>query len=94
MNLTMNSTLPFEVGLTSRPGHSHEICRVVINAVTDEAADDIVDLLDGLCSLTRLGCFSNSTDRNGRDARILPRPKLANGLWEGDLLLRRVHPAF
>ena len=94
MNQIMHFALPFEFGLTSRPGLSYETSRVVINAFTDEAADDIVNLLDGLCSITRLGCFSNSPDRIGRDARILPRPKLANGLWEGELSLLRVHPAF
>jgi hypothetical protein len=93
-NQAIQITLPFQFSAINQTSLSNERHEVAISALNDEAVDDIVDLLEGLCSITRLGCFRWFPIEVDQAAKIVTRPKRVSGLWEGELFLRGVHPAF
>jgi hypothetical protein len=66
---------------------------VTIQADSDEAADELADLLEAMCVLARFGCFGTWPGGEEQSVKILPGATVAHRRWAGELSAFAPDPA-
>lgn len=91
---TMPSDLPFKLTFATGAGVRTKSCSVTIQTDSDEAADELADLLEAMCVVAGFGCFGTWLGGGEQSVKILPGASIAHGRWVGELSAHAPDPAF